>query len=218
MGSCGEKVASKCKNDFFDFWVGATSDFLLFIWCISFMQTDVAAIISEHTNLPKSTTSTTFACILKIFARIHTNFPPSKRDRGIPAFFCRAKRQAVTDIKLAFSSGDRRLGMARMLERLCGALELELRKLTQKVQRVPCVCVEASMWYLCNTCVSFALKDSPLFFWLNIFNLDSYFQTRGPTCDISFVVFEDSETTHFDESYIVWLSCQCDEPSKCMNS
>lgn len=218
MSSCGEKVASKCKNEVFYFWVGATPDFFLFVWCISFMQTDVAAIISEHTNLPKSTTSTTFACILKIFARIHTNFPPSKRDRGIPAFFCRAKRQAVTDIQLAFSSGDRRLGMARMLERLCGALELELRKLTQKVQRVPCVCV----WRLqCGTCVILVYllhwKIHP-FFWLNIFNLDSYFQTRGPTCDISFVVFEDSETTHFDESYIVWLSCQCDEPSKCMNS
>lgn len=98
----------------------------------------MAAIISEHTNLPKSTTSTTFPCRF-----LQESIQTSRRQKGTVGSrhsFVGRKTQAVTDIQLAFSSGDRRLGMARMLERLCGALEVELRKLTQKDQRVPCVC------------------------------------------------------------------------------
>ena len=114
--------------------------------------------------------------------------PPQKATVGSRAVFCRGVGQAVTDIQLAFSSGDRRLGMARMLERLCGALELEPRKLTQAQSkefhwgrdwRFQCgTCV-------IRTCIFLHFKDSPHFFWLNMFNLDSYFQTREAICDIS---------------------------------
>ena len=96
----------------------------------------------------KSTTSTTSRVFVKKQTSIFP-FPPPKKKRpyrGIPY-------QAVTDIQLAFSSGDRRLGMARMLERLCGALELgEPRKVTQKVQKSVAVTLSLrlNMWYLCN--------------------------------------------------------------------